>query len=154
MVPEPDDAERARRGYGSSATAIYASDLSRASLTAALQAGHVYIRARGVDGSPALEFIAIAPDSSEAMFGDTLIVEPADPVTLRTTVTGGAGQLLRYLQNGQTFVEVAIPTDPYVHELVVTRAPTEGPLGTFWGIETLDTQTRTTIGNPIFLKGP
>ena len=30
----------------------------------------------------------------------------------------------------------------------------EGPLGTFWGIETRDSQTRTTIGNPIFLKSP
>lgn len=149
---EPDAAERERRGYGSSATAVYAQNLSRAALTAALQAGHAYIRARGVAGSPALEFAAIAPDASEGMFGDTLTVGPTDAVTLRTTVTGGAGQVLRYLQNGETFVEVAIPTDPFVHELVVTRAASEGPLGTFWGIETLDAQTRTTIGNPVFLK--
>ena len=150
---EPDDAERARRGYGSSATAVYATNLSRAALTSALRAGHAYIRARGVNGSPALEFIAIAPDATQAMFGDTLTVGPADTVTLRATVTGGAGQVLRYLRNGEMFVEVPIPTDPFVNELVVTRAPAEGPLGTFWGIETLDAQTRTTIGNPIFLKG-
>jgi hypothetical protein len=152
---EPDAAERARRGYGSSATAVYAENLSRAALTAALQAGHAYIRARGVAGSPALEFVAIAPDASEGMFGDTLVVGPTDAVTLRTTVTGGAGQVLRYLRNGEMFAEVAIPTDPFMNELVVTRdALSEGPLGTFWGIETLDAQTRTTIGNPVFLKGP
>jgi hypothetical protein len=49
---------------------------------------------------------------------------------------------------------VPVTTDPFVNELSVTRAAIEGPLGTFWGIETLDSQTRTTIGNPIFLKGP
>ena len=151
---ESNEADRIRKGYGSSVTAVYADNLSRAALTGALQAGHAYIRARGVNGSPALEFIAIAPDASEAMFGDTLIVGPTDAVTLRATVTGGAGQILRYLQNGEPFLEVPVTTDPFVNELSVTRAVTEGPLGTFWGIETLDEQTRTTIGNPVFLRGP
>lgn len=152
---EPNDAERTRRGYGSSATAVYAENLSRAALTAALRAGHVYIRALGANRSPALEFVAIAPGAREGTFGDTLLVTPTDAVTLRVTVSGGAGQVLRYLRNGETFVEVPIPTDPFVNELSVTRAATgEGPLGTFWGIETLNTQTRTTIGNPIFLKAP
>ena len=151
---EPNDAERQRKGYGCSATAVYATELSRAALTAALKAGHAYVRTRGVDHSPALDYIAIAPDSTQAMFGDTLTVGPTDAVTLRVTVTGGANQVLRYLRNGETFLEVPIATDPFVNEQVVTRTPDEGPLGTFWGIETLDTQTRTTIGHPIFLKGP
>jgi hypothetical protein len=151
---ETNEADRIRKGYGSSATAVYADNLSRAALTAALKAGHAYVRTRGVDRSPALEFVAIAPDMSEAMFGDTLTVGPADNVTLRVTVTGGAGQTLRFLENGETFQEVAIATDPFVNELTVTRAGTEGPLGTFWGVETLDSQTRTTIANPIFLRGP
>jgi len=151
---EDTEEDRIRKGYGSSATAVYASNLSRAALTAALKAGHAYLRLLGVDRSPALEFVAVAPDASEGMFGDTLTVGPADAVTLRVTVTGGAGQILRYLQNGETFVEVPITTDPFVNELSVTRAAVEGPLGTFWGIETLDSQTRTTIGNPIFLRGP
>lgn len=151
---EATDAERIRKGYGSSATAVYSAGLSRAALTAALRAGRAYVRTRGVDRSPALEFVALA-GAQEGMFGDTLVVGPADPVTLRVTVTGGAGQLLRFLQNGETVVEVPIPTDPYVHELSVTRSATgEGPLGTFWGIETLDDQSRTAIGNPIFLKAP
>jgi hypothetical protein len=151
---EPDEAERLRRGYGSSATAVYAAGLTRAALTAALRAGHAYVRTRGVDRSPALEFIALA-GAQEGMFGDTLLVGEAEPVTLRATVTGGAGQVLRYLRNGETFAEVPVATDPFVHELAVTRLPAgEGPLGTFWGIETLDPQSRTTVGNPIFLKAP
>ena len=159
---ESSDADRIRKGYGSSATAVYAAGLSRAALTAALQAGHVYVRTRGVDRSPALEYTATA-GAQEGMFGDTLLVGPTDAVTLRVTVTGGANQLLRYLRNGEMFLELPIPTDPFVSELGVTRAPEgEGPLGTFWGIETVQQQAapdepatlRTTIGNPIFLKAP
>lgn len=154
---ESTEEDRIRKGYGSSATAVYAEDLSRAALTAALKAGHAYVRTRGVERSPALEFIAIAPDMTEAMFGDTLTVGPTDAVTLRVTVTGGAGQLLRYLRNGDNVdPEIAIATDPFVHEMSVTRADPadEGPLGTFWGVETRDTEVRTTIANPIFLRGP
>ncbi len=151
---ETADADRIRKGYGSSATAVYASNLSRTALTDALKAGHAYVRTRGVDRSPALEFVAIAPDLSEATFGDTLTVGATDTVTLRVTVTGGLGQTLRYLQNGEPSQEFTITADPFVHELPVTRADTEGPLGTFWGVETLDEQTRTTIGNPVFLRGP
>ena len=150
---EPDEAERQRKGYGSSATAVYANNLSRAALTTALQAGHAYVRTKGVDRSPEMEFIAIAPDATEGMFGDTLTVGSTDPVTLRTTITGGATQLLRYIRNGETFLEITIATDPFVHELIVTRTPDEGPLGTFWRVETLDAETRTAIGNPIFLSG-
>lgn len=149
---EPDDAERRRRGYGSSATAVYAAGLSRAALASALRAGHAYVRTRGVDRSPALEYTAtFGPQSG--MFGDTLTVGPTDVVELRVVVTGGAGQVLRFLQNGEQVIEVAVPTDPHVATLNVTRALDEGPLGTFWNVEVRDAQTRTAIGNPIFLRG-
>lgn len=151
---EADEAERRRKGYGSSATAIYAEALSRPAITAALKAGHAYVRTRGVEASPALELAATA-GAQQGMFGDTLTVGPTDVVTLRVTVTGGAGQRLRYLRNGETFAEVPIPTDAFTSQLNVTRDPLgEGPLGTFWGVETLDAQTRTAIANPVFLKGP
>ena len=150
---EPDDAERIRRGYGSSATAVYARELSRDGIREGLKAGHAYVRTRGVDRSPALEFEASAPDGTHAIFGDTLKVGATDVVTLKTTVTGGMGQVLRYVADGVNSVEVPITADPFVHELPVTRLPDEGPLGTFWRVETLDSQTRTTLGNPIFLKG-
>lgn len=149
---EPDEAESLRRGYGSSATAVYAEALSRPALKAAIRAGHAYIRTRGVERSPALEFTAVA-GAQEGMFGDTLTVGPADIVTLRVTVTGGAGQVLTFVRNGAEFLAVPVASDPFVHALDVTRTPDEGPLGTIWRVETRDAQTRTTIGNPIFLKG-
>ncbi len=76
-------------------------------------------------------------------------------VTLRTTVTGGANQLLTYIQNGVPVLNIPITSDPFVHTFqAATRNPlTEGPLGTYWRIETRDAQSRTTIGNPVFLKG-
>lgn len=147
--------ERARKGYGSSATAVFASELSRPALTRALQAGHAYIRTRGVAGSPELMFEAETADGRRAIFGDTLAVGLTEPVTLITTVTGGAGQRLRYVQNGRLVLEVPVLTDPFVHRLPALREPlSEGPLGSFWRVETLDTQTRTTLGNPIFLAAP
>ena len=146
--------QRARKGYGSSTTAVYAATLSRESLTASIKEGRAYIRLRGVDGSPALEFEARTEDD-HATFGGTVPTDEFSPVTLTTTVTGGAGQLLTYFQTGVPVLTVPVLTDPYVHVLeAATRNPlTEGPLGTAWRIETRDAQSRTTIGNPVFLKG-
>jgi hypothetical protein len=166
--------QRARKGYGSSATSVYATELSRAALTAAIKAGHAYVKTRGVATSPSLQFEAITADSRHAIFGDTLAVGASDTVTLRTTVTGGMGQLLSYYRNGElSLVSTTLPggvilpgglplpvrvvpitSDPFVDEYAVTRNTLdEGPLGTFWRVETRDLQTRTTLGNPIFLKG-
>lgn len=168
-------ADRPRKGYGSSATAVYASELSRAALTQAIQAGHAYVKTRGVAGSPTLQFEAITADGRHAIFGDTLSVGSGETVTLRTTVAGGMGQSLSYYRNGElSLVSATLPggiilpdglplavrtvpitSDPFVDEVAVTRnTATEGPLGTFWRVETRDLQTRTTLGNPIFLKAP
>ncbi len=145
--------ERERKGYGSSATAVYAPQLSRSALKSAIQAGHAYVRTRGVAHSPTLSFEASVADGQHGIFGDTLRVGESEKVTLRTTVTGGGGQTLRYFRNGRLFRSVAINADPFEHALEVTRQPgSEGPLGTFWRIETRDAQARTTIGNPVFLK--
>lgn len=150
---EPDDAERARRGYGSSATAIYAENLSRPALRAAIQAGHAYIRCLGVERSPTVEFTAQF-NGQQAMYGDTLTgVGAADTVMLHVRVTGGDGQTLRFLQNGNLQATLPIAGDDFSTDYPATRAASgEGPLGTYWRIETQDSQTRTTIGNPIFLK--
>ncbi|HEY0973394.1 MAG TPA: CehA/McbA family metallohydrolase [Solimonas sp.] len=151
---EGSDADRERKGYGSSATAVYASELSRPALKAAIRAGHAYVRTRGVARSPALAFTATAADGQSGIFGDTLQVDGLSPVTLRTTVTGGGGQLLSYLRNGLTVLAVPVVGDDFTHEFALaTREPlTEGPLGTFWRVEVRDLQTRTAIGNPIFLQ--
>lgn len=168
-------ADRARTGYGSSATAVYATDLSRSALTAAIKAGHAYVKTRGVASSPSLTFEAVAADGRRAIFGDTLTVGASETVTLRTTVTGGNGQLLSYYRNGEAQltgvtlpVDVPLPngvplpvrvvpitSDPFTDEYAVTRNTLdEGPLGSYFRIETRDLQTRTTLGNPIFLKAP
>ncbi len=153
---EDSDADRERKGYGSSATAVYADALSRAALKQAIRAGHAYVRTRGVARSPALTFEARTADGQTGIFGDTLTVSGQEPVTLTTTVTGGQNQVLSYLRNGLTVLTVPITADPFTHEFSgATRQPlTEGPLGTFWRVETRDLQSRTTIGNPVFLKSP
>lgn len=148
--------ERARKGYGSSATAVFADNLSRAALTAGIKAGHAYVRTRGVANSPEVLFEAEGPGGQKGIYGDTLLLTETDTASLTTTVTGGVGQLISYFQNGVPMLQVPVPTDPFVHTLpLATRNPlTEGPLGTLWRIELRDVQTRTVIGNPIFLKSP
>ncbi len=141
--------ERERKGYGSSATAIFARNLSRGAITEALRAGHAYIRTRGAAHSPALEFTVATADGQSGMFGDAVF---ADSATLTTVVTGGQNQFLRYLQNGQLAAIVPITSDPFTHTQQATRAGSEGPLGTFWRVETFDPQSLTTIGNPVFLQ--
>lgn len=147
--------ERARKGYGSSATAVFADQLSRPALTAAIKAGHAYVRTRGAAGSPEVLFEASGPDGQQGIYGDTLLLGPTDTATLTTTVTGGVGQVISYIQNGLPLLQVPVLTDPFVSMAPATRNPlTEGPLGTHWRIELRDAQTRTIIGNPIFLKAP
>jgi hypothetical protein len=138
---------------GSSATAVHAQELSRPALVSAVRAGHAYVRTLGVHHSPALELEAVAEDRGDrtvGTFGDTLV---ADRATVTLTVTGGAGQRLRILRNGSEVSSLPITAGPFTHTFTAERASDEGPLGTFWGIETLDDLMRTTIGNPVFLAG-
>ena len=153
-VDAPED--RARKGYGSSATAVFAEQLSRAALRRAIQAGHAYVRTRGVAGSPQVSFEAGGPRGQKGIYGDTLRLADAETATLTTTVTGGIGNVITYFQNGIAVLRVPVVTDPFVSTVpAAARNPAnEGPLGTLWRIELADTQTRTIIGNPIFLKAP
>ncbi|MFP5305417.1 MAG: CehA/McbA family metallohydrolase [Gammaproteobacteria bacterium] len=152
---EPDEAERQRRGYGSSVTAVYAEALSRPALTAALRAGRAYVRTLGVERSPALSFTAKTGDGRSAIFGDTLTIAEDETVTLEVGIAGGRGQLLHYLRDGAIVEIVPITADPFSHSRPAGRDPAgEGPLGTMWRIETRDAVSRTTLGNPIFLKAP
>jgi hypothetical protein len=150
-VEETDEA-RERTGYGSSATAVYASQLSRAALVEAVASGHAYVRTLGVDDSPALEMVAVTPDGQRGIFGDRLV---ADTAEVTVTVTGGEGQVLLLSRNGDpSGVPVPIDADPFVHTFTADRADGEGPLGTFWRVDTMElspTPMLTTIGNPIFL---
>lgn len=136
-----------RRGYGSSATAVYAAQLSRPALAEALRAGRAYVRTRGVDGSPEVELTAPAPGGATAMMGDTLV---ADRATMTVTVRGGEGQLVTVLRDGEPAgLPVPVTSDPFVHVFEATRT---GPT-TFWRVDVADTRSLTAITNPIFLTG-
>ena len=143
--------ERARKGYGSSATAVFAPQLSRPALKAAIRAGHAYVRTLGASRSPAVEFRVTTGDGQSGIYGDTVQAETA---TLQTEVLGAQGQTLRYFANGELVLSVPVTADPFVHEQPATRLPNEGPLGTFWRIELHNGEVRTVIGNPVFLQAP
>jgi hypothetical protein len=147
--------ERERVGLGSSATAVYASQLSRQAVIDGVRAGHAYVRTMGADDSPALDLSARTSEGQVGMFGDRLA---ADSATVTVTVTGAEGQLLLVSRNGQAEgAPVPITADPFTHTFEASRADDEGPLGTFWRVDTqtLDpTPVLTTIGNPVFLAGP
>lgn len=151
-------------GYGMNATAVFARELSRPALIEALRAGHAYVRTLGVRGeralgfppSPTLEMTAVTADGQRGMFGDSLT---ADQAEVTVTVTGGLGQTLEVIRDGEMVQTVSIDADPFVFSFTATRAPDEGPLGTFWRVQTrttalVDAAVLTTIGNPIFLTGP
>jgi hypothetical protein len=141
-------------GLGSSATAVYADELSRPALVAAVRAGHAYVRTQGVAASPALEMTAVTADGQRGMFGDVLRAGSAQ-VTVR--VRGAAGQLLSISKDGLPAGVVPITSDDFTHSFAATRSTSSGPLGTFWRVDTLaltdgsSTPYLTTIGNPIFL---
>ena len=148
-----------RQMWGSSATAVYARELSRPALIEALRAGHAYVRTLGVAGSPEVEVTAVAPDGSTGIVGDTL---GADQAQITVTVRGGQGQVLLVNRNGDAAgLPVLIDADPFTYTFLAARdASTEGPLGTFWRFDTEATRADvvgtflTTIGNPVFLAGP
>ena len=150
---EDSDEARHHKGYGSSATAVYARNLSIAAIEEAIAAGRVYVRARGVHDSPTLDMWATTTDGQRATFGGTL---HADAAELAITVRGGAGQLLRVIANGETVSLLPITGDDATFALPIHRiTPTEGTgRSTFWRVETLDDRSRTTIGNAVFLAGP
>lgn len=135
-----------RRGYGSSATAVYAEELSRAALADAVRAGHAYIRTRGVDESPEIELTGSA-GGRIAMMGDTLV---ADAAELTLTVRGGTGQVATILRDGEPWgFPVAVDADPFTFSWTADRVGAT----TFWRVDVADLQSLTAITNPIFLTG-
>lgn len=143
------------KGLGSCATAVFAPELSRAGLAEAIRAGRAYVRTRGVVDSPELEMTARTTDGRTGTFGARLEVGVGEQVAVRVAVRAGGGQSLRVIRNGQEVDVVRIRGEHFTHELAARRAPAdEGPLGTWWRVETFDDRSRTTIGNPIFLVDP
>ena len=141
-------------GLGSSATAVHADELSRAALTEGIRAGRAYVRTRGVAGSPALEMTVSPGAGPPGTFGSRFVVDPGATVPVTVVVRGGDGQRLRVIRNGVEVDVAKVVGDPFEHRFQAGRASSgEGPLGTWWRVETLDGAGRTTIGNPVFLGG-
>jgi hypothetical protein len=137
--------------WGTDSTSVFADQLSRPALKRALQAGHAYVRAKGAHASPELRFTAALPGGGTAMFGD---VVHADGAPMTVTVKGAMGQRLTVYRNRQIAKVAVINADPFTYTFTANRSADEGPLGTFWRVETADIHSLTTIGNPIFLAGP
>ncbi len=141
--------DKAGPGLGSSATAVYADNLSRDALKRAIRAGHVYVRTRGVHASPSLEMHAVTPGGQHGIFGDTFRAATAQ-VTVR--VRGARNQVLEVVRDGLPVQFVAVTSNDFTHTFTARRFSTSGPLGTAWRIQTHDLKSFTTLGNPIFLK--
>lgn len=143
------------RRWGSSATAVYAEELSREAIFAAVRAGHAYIQVHGANGSPELDFTATGADGGSAIVGDSLDVDAAE---MRAVVRGGDGQVLLVTRDGRpAFDPVPITGDEFTHTWTADRDPGSGPLGTVWRVDVAtapaDPVALTVISNPIFL-GP
>ena len=145
--------DKAGDDYGSTRTMVYAEQLSRPAVDEAIRRGHAYVQGVGRE-SPTMDLRATSPDGGTGMFGDTLVATEA---TVTIDVRGGAGQVLSVRRNGTEVERVPITDAEFTHTVRATRTPDEGPLGTFWGVEVLDTtrfpgtEVPTVIANPIFL---
>ena len=156
IAPVAGSDDKLGPNYGKPATAVYATELSRPGLIEAIDAGHVWIAARGVADSPHIEFSASA-DEATAIFGDTL---GATGATFTVSVTGGSGDTLWIYKDGEVVEFVPITSDDFTHEFAGVATDTENRLGTYYRIETRETSTSdpqspgllTTVGMPIFLK--
>jgi hypothetical protein len=60
---------------------------------------------------------------------------------------------LRVIRNGEVIENIPVTDDPFVHCFSAGRVTGEGPLGTWYRVETFDARSLTTIGNPVFLTG-
>jgi hypothetical protein len=100
---------------------------------------------------------AQAPDGQSGMYGDTL---SADQAEMTVRVHGGDGQTLEIIRNGVKVQTVPITGDDFEYSFTAHRSADEGPLGTFWRLQTkvdsmpgVTGSVLTSIGNPIFLTG-
>ncbi len=129
--------------YGSSATALWCTELSRAGVVDALRAGHAYVRTHGALASPELEVRA-----GEAMMGDTVVGE----AELEVIVRGGQGQELRLLRDGEVVHVEDLTREDVTVRHPIGPHPGSGPLGTAWEVQTIDAVAPTTVANPVFTR--
>ncbi len=101
---------------GAPTTMVWAEELSVAGILRGLRDGRTVVKIDGPDG-PMIE-----TDVTGDRFGDTVF---ADRTSLRATVTAAAGYTLRIWKNGDPIGDVAISSDPFVHDFDA-GAPAQG----------------------------
>ncbi len=141
------------RGLGSSATAVFAEQLSRPALVEAIRAGRAYIRTLGVAASPELEMTVTDPDGGSGTFGSRLVLPVGGEAQVRVAVKGGREQWLRVIRNGKELYALRVDSDQFGHRFTARRIARQDGLDTWYRVETFDERSRTTIGNPVYL-GP
>jgi hypothetical protein len=132
---------------GSSATALWCRELSRAGVIEALRAGHAYVRTHGALASPALEVLAHGDDAT-VMMGDTVV----GPAELEVRVVNGAGQQLVLLRDGEVTHTEELSREDATWRTDIGPDPASGPLGTAWEVQTVDAHAPTTVANPVFTR--
>ena len=152
-------------GYGGAATVIGADRLGVAAVRSALVAGRAYVKARGVHASPDLALVArataggasgsegdeaVAAGAPAVTFGGTVA---ADAAEITVTVRNARGQSLALRANGNEVATHTVTSDDWQHRFVAGRRDDEGPLGTFWIVETHDDLALTALANPLFVIG-
>ena len=148
VAPVSGSDEKQVAGHGSSVTAVYAEELSRAAVFEALDAATTYVRTRGVDGSPTIDVTATSGDQ-EVGLGGTLV---GDTGNMTIEVTGGQGQLAEVTRNGQPYLSLPVTGDPATLTVPLQRSPDEGPLGTFHRVDLREPSgIRSVLSSAVFL---
>lgn len=125
---------------GSPTTMVFAESLSVAAIVDGVRAGRTVVKVNGPD-DPMIE-----TELSGARMGDTVF---ADAATLSATVSGGAGNTLWVIKNGNVVNRVPIAADPFTHDLEVV-APLEGE--DRYRHQVVSGTTALTIGSYVWLR--
>ncbi|MCA9622652.1 MAG: CehA/McbA family metallohydrolase [Myxococcales bacterium] len=88
---------------GSPTTMVYAEELSAAAILAGIAAGRTVVKLQGPE-DPMVELHASQPPA-----GDLVVAEGS--VSLTARITGGAGQIFRFVRDGVPLEEVALTSD-------------------------------------------
>lgn len=127
---------------GSPTTLVYADELSERAIVQAVREGRTVVKREGPDDPMVDLTTAEKLHVGDTVFGHT---------TLRVSVTGGMGQQVRLVHNGQAQPPVEVTSDPFAYELPIT-APETG--ADRWRAEVVDGKPRTVTSHLWIVQNP
>ena len=130
------------RRLGRPATVVWATALSEAALVEGLKSGRVYVRVRGPEG-PRLEFHAEHAGGQVEMGGS---VPAGGSVRLVAEVTGGVGQTLQWIVDGEVAADAVISSSP----LTLDQSAVSGR---WFSVVVRDARGPTLLANAIVVAG-